>query len=193
MAQVLRADITALEVQANSLDRAEAAPAANNLLQARTQYYTNLESRALAAEQAREREGQGSWPNTLSKEDLSASGYLTAREVQDLEAMRSQGLKVGVLAVLPAVADGVMKGIGSVGGRRARSTAENVKPAPLNVLKGTATTGKPLVSKGSEVTPEIIKKALQGDPATSAQGSVSLPAVQRYVDRLLKSDIAPRN
>lgn len=32
---------------------------------------------------------------------------------------------------------------------------------------------------------------MQGDPATSAQGSVSLPAVQRYVDRLLKGDIAP--
>ncbi|WP_144656374.1 hemagglutinin repeat-containing protein [Achromobacter dolens] len=191
VAQVLRADITALEAQAKSLDRTEAATAANNLLQARTQYYTNLESRALAAEQAREREGQGAWPGALSKEDLSASGYLTAQEVQDLEAMRSQGLKVGVLAVLPAVADGVMKGIGSVGGRQARSTAENVKPAPLNVLKGTATTGKLLVSKGSEVTPEIIKKALQGDPATSAQGSVSLPAVQRYVDRLLKGDIAP--
>ncbi len=137
-AQVLRADITALETQAKSLDRTEAATAANNLLQARTQYYTNLELRALAAEQAREREGQGSWPNTLSKEDLSASGYLTAREVQDLEAMRSQGLKVGVLAVLPGVADGVMKGIGSVAGRRVQSAVDEVKPGALNGAKGVA-------------------------------------------------------
>jgi filamentous hemagglutinin len=51
--------------------------------------------------------------------------------------------------------------------------------------------GKPLVSKGSEVTPDIIQKVLQGDPALSAQGGVSLPAVQRYVDRLLKGDVAP--
>lgn len=58
-------------------------------------------------------------------------------------------------------------------------------------VKATGAAGKPLVSKGSEVTPEIIQKALQGDPAISAQGAVSLPAVQRYVDRLLKGDVAP--
>lgn len=57
--------------------------------------------------------------------------------------------------------------------------------------KATGAAGKPLVSKGSEVTPEVIQKALQGDPAISAQGAVSLPAVQRYVDRLLKGDVAP--
>ena len=142
MAQVLRADITALEAQAKSLGRTEAATAANNLLQARTQYYTNLESRALAAEQARGREGQGSWLGALSKEDLSASGYLTAQEVQDLEAMRSQGLKVGVLAVLPAVADGVMKGIGSVAGRRVRSAVDELKPAALNAEQGAASFGE---------------------------------------------------
>jgi hypothetical protein len=32
---------------------------------------------------------------------------------------------------------------------------------------------------------------LQGDLAISAQGAVSLPAVQRYVDRFLKGDVAP--
>jgi len=49
----------------------------------------------------------------------------------------------------------------------------------------------PLVSKGADVTPEIIQKALQGDPTISGQNFVSLPAVQRYVDRLLKGDAAP--
>ncbi|WP_338483724.1 hypothetical protein VRB67_00795 [Pseudomonas trivialis] len=49
----------------------------------------------------------------------------------------------------------------------------------------------PLVSKGADVTPEIIQKALQGDPAISSQNCVSLPAVQRYVDRLIKGDVAP--
>ncbi|CAB3913720.1 hypothetical protein LMG26846_05154 [Achromobacter insuavis] len=139
VAQVLRADITALEAQANSLDRTEAAAAANNLLQARTQYYTNLESRAQAAEQARESAGQGSWLGALSKEDLSASGYLTPQEVQDLEAMRSQGLKVGGLAVLPAVADGAVRGIGSFWGRRSiQSIAEEAKASALSSAKGAA-------------------------------------------------------
>ncbi|WP_232002927.1 hypothetical protein [Pseudomonas cerasi] len=32
---------------------------------------------------------------------------------------------------------------------------------------------------------------MQGDAAISAQGAVSLPAVQRYVDRLLNGDVAP--
>ncbi|MBF7996280.1 RHS domain-containing protein [Rahnella sp. SAP-29] len=44
---------------------------------------------------------------------------------------------------------------------------------------------------GSEVTEDMIKKALEGDPMQSLQGSVSLPAIQRYVDRLLKGDVAP--
>ncbi|WP_445656602.1 hemagglutinin repeat-containing protein [Achromobacter sp. NCFB-sbj8-Ac1-l] len=48
-----------------------------------------------------------------------------------------------------------------------------------------------LVSKGADVTPEIIQRALKGDSAISAQDFVSLPAVQRYVDRLLEGDVAP--
>jgi len=50
---------------------------------------------------------------------------------------------------------------------------------------------KALVSKGADVTSEIIKKALAGDKSISAQEGVSLPAIQRYVDRLLKGDVAP--
>ncbi|RMQ27761.1 Filamentous hemagglutinin, intein-containing [Pseudomonas syringae pv. actinidiae] len=57
--------------------------------------------------------------------------------------------------------------------------------------KATGTAGTPLVSKGAEVTPEVVQKALQGDTAISAQGAVSLPAVRRYVDRLLEGDVAP--
>ncbi|WP_162876242.1 hemagglutinin repeat-containing protein [Achromobacter insuavis] len=183
VAQVLRADITALEAQAKSLDRTEAATAANNLLQARTQYYTNLESRALAAEQARERESQGSWLGSLSKEDLSASGYLTAQEVQDLEAMRSQGLKVGVLAVLPAVADTAMRGIGSVGGRRVRSAVDELKPATLNAEQGAASFGEistifesaQVPYKGSTVIGHALSKHAGRNPETwgKTTGSMS--------------------
>ena len=56
---------------------------------------------------------------------------------------------------------------------------------------GIGTKSVPLVSKGGDVTPEIIQKALLGDPAISAQNGVSLPAIQRYVDKLLAGDIAP--
>ena len=42
---------------------------------------------------------------------------------------------------------------------------------------GIGTKSAPLVSKGGDVTPEVIQKALQGDPAISAQNGVSLPAI----------------
>jgi RHS repeat-associated protein len=45
--------------------------------------------------------------------------------------------------------------------------------------------------KGADVTEDMIRRALEGDPMQTIQGSVSLPAIQRYVDRLLKGDIPP--
>ncbi|MHA6572571.1 ParB N-terminal domain-containing protein [Pseudomonas yamanorum] len=51
--------------------------------------------------------------------------------------------------------------------------------------------GGALVTKGSDVTPETIQKALSGDKTISAQDGVSLPMIQRYVDRLLNGDVAP--
>lgn len=44
---------------------------------------------------------------------------------------------------------------------------------------------------GADVNEDMIKKALEHDPMQTVQVSVSLPAIQRYVDRLLKGDIAP--
>ncbi len=52
-------------------------------------------------------------------------------------------------------------------------------------------TGRPYVSSGAEVTPEIVEAALRGDPAFGVQGAVSLPAIQRYVDRLLAGETPP--
>ncbi|WP_236250282.1 DUF637 domain-containing protein [Pseudomonas cichorii] len=63
------------------------------------------------------------------------------------------------------------------------------EPHPVAVPK--KADREPLVSKGSDVTPDIIQKALQGDSTISGQNFVSLPAIQRYVDRLLKGDVAP--
>ena len=47
------------------------------------------------------------------------------------------------------------------------------------------------ITSGSDVTPEVVQDALEGDTMRTVQGTVSLPAVQRYVDRLLKGDVAP--
>ncbi|MBI0520873.1 RHS repeat-associated core domain-containing protein, partial [Pectobacterium parmentieri] len=47
------------------------------------------------------------------------------------------------------------------------------------------------VNSGADVTPDIIRDSLKGDTMQTLQGSISLPAIQRYVDRLLKGDIAP--
>jgi hypothetical protein len=44
---------------------------------------------------------------------------------------------------------------------------------------------------GADVTPNMIRDALKDDTMQTLQGDVSLPAIQRYVDRLLKGDVAP--
>jgi filamentous hemagglutinin len=97
-----------------------------------------------------------------------------------LVKLGAEAIKAGVGVTLPS-RSGAGKGKGSQG--------EAVGPDVPQGAK--ATVQGPLVSKGSDVTPEIIQKALQGDPAISGQNFVSLPAVQRYVDRLLKGDVAP--
>jgi len=73
-------------------------------------------------------------------------------------------------------------------------------PPPAGVTVGktrvpgvsrTAGAALPVITKGSEVTEEVIRNALRGDQTRTLQGKVSLPAVQRYVDRLLKGDVPP--
>ncbi|CAB3909747.1 hypothetical protein LMG26842_05806 [Achromobacter dolens] len=138
-AQVLREDIAALEEQAKSLDRKEAAAAANNLLQARKQYYTNLEWRAYAAQQELEDAGKGSWLASMSGPELYAGGYLTQREANDLEAMRRETLAA---AVVPPVFAAGIRDKGLAAGRRIQLTAEEAKASALNTPR--AIPGSPL-------------------------------------------------
>ncbi|WP_346729250.1 hemagglutinin repeat-containing protein [Achromobacter ruhlandii] len=138
-AQVLRDDIAALEEQAKSLDRKEAAAAANNLLQARKQYYTNLEWRAYAAQQELEDAGKGSWLASMSGPELYAGGYLTQREANDLEAMRRETLAA---AVVPPVFAAGISDKGLAAGRRIQLTAEEAKASALNTPR--AIPGSPL-------------------------------------------------
>jgi RHS repeat-associated protein len=60
-----------------------------------------------------------------------------------------------------------------------------------NPLKYVDPLGLCKVSSGADVTPDIMRDALKGDTMQTVQGEVSLPAIQRYVDRLLKGDVAP--
>ncbi|YCH32645.1 hypothetical protein M1D48_17570 [Erwinia sp. D4-22] len=47
------------------------------------------------------------------------------------------------------------------------------------------------ITKSADVTAEVVQKALKRNTLETVQGTVSLPAIQRYVDRLLKGDVAP--
>lgn len=60
-----------------------------------------------------------------------------------------------------------------------------------NPLRNIDPLGLCKVNSGADVTPDMIHDSLKGDTMQTLQGSVSLPAIQRYVDRLLKGDVAP--
>ncbi|WP_241072541.1 hypothetical protein [Achromobacter xylosoxidans] len=164
-AQELRADISALDEQAKSLDRTEAATAANNLLQARKQYYSNLEWRAYAAQQELEAAGKGSWLASMSGQELYESGYLTQQEAQDLQAMRRETLAAAF--VPPALAAG-LKGGGSAAGRRIQAAAEEAKAAALSGAKGTGNVAD-LFSSGRTAKASELKRYAEGQGWKASQ------------------------
>ncbi|WP_448632298.1 DUF637 domain-containing protein [Pseudomonas gessardii] len=138
-------------------------------------------------------DGEAFNPRFLPCGDASCVASGAAIDLKDPETQRwitagdakaaKDALAVGSLVPLPMAWVG--KVLGAVFGRGVASEA--IGGGSLAVgAKGGA-----LVAKGSDVTPEIIQKALQGDKTISAQDGVSLPAIQRYVDRLLQGDIAP--
>jgi hypothetical protein len=47
------------------------------------------------------------------------------------------------------------------------------------------------IASGSDVTIDVVRNALAGDTTIATQGAVSLPMIQRYVDKLLAGDVAP--
>jgi hypothetical protein len=48
------------------------------------------------------------------------------------------------------------------------------------------------ITKGEQVTEQVIREAMKDAPLTSQQaGGVSLPRVQQYVDKLLAGEVAP--
>jgi RHS repeat-associated protein len=47
------------------------------------------------------------------------------------------------------------------------------------------------ITSGSQVTENVVREAIKDAPLKTQQGSVSLPAIQRYVDRLINAEIPP--
>ena len=63
---------------------------------------------------------------------------------------------------------------------------------PVNMSRGLRHVGTNAITKGEQVTESVIRNAMKNAPLTSQQaGGVSLPRVQRYVDKLLKGEVAP--
>ncbi|WP_312428748.1 hemagglutinin repeat-containing protein [Achromobacter sp.] len=80
---------------------------------------------------------------------------------------------------------------GPIGGTTTTSPISTSGSPTIIFNYGSGRPDKPLVNSGAEVTPELIEEALRGDSAHGAQGAVSLPAIQRYVDRLLAGETPP--
>lgn len=58
--------------------------------------------------------------------------------------------------------------------------------------RGLAHLGASSVTTGEQVTESVVRNAMKNAPLTSQQaGGISLPRVQRYVDKLLKGEVAP--
>ncbi|MFC5473998.1 RHS repeat-associated core domain-containing protein [Paraherbaspirillum soli] len=70
-----------------------------------------------------------------------------------------------------------------------------IKGVLAGVLKGVAACeikATNAITKGEQVTEEIIRKAMEGAPLSSQQrGGISLPRVQEYVERLIQGEVAP--
>jgi RHS repeat-associated protein len=90
--------------------------------------------------------------------------------------------------------DGIMMGMVpamSVGRILSGVKAEVTLAEEAQVLKTLGQEVKGLIKSGSDVTESMIRQVMKDAPLKTQQGSVSLPAIQRYVDMLLKGDIAP--
>ena len=72
--------------------------------------------------------------------------------------------------------------------------AANLMMGPAGGVRGAVSNAvktKLVINAGADVTPAMIRAALAGDTTKSMQAAISLPAVQRYVDRLLAGEVAP--
>ncbi|HSO00225.1 MAG TPA: hypothetical protein VLS89_18160, partial [Candidatus Nanopelagicales bacterium] len=111
----------------------------------------------------------------------SAADTFMAADRGDWEAVGQGGVKTGVAALGAA---GAVVGIAGV----VRGAVAGAKGAAA----GAATSGAPSIAKGSQVTEQSIRETMKDAPLSSQQaGGVSLPTVQRYVDKLLSGEVAP--
>ncbi len=126
--------------------------------------------------EARLREAYG---DMLILDDLpSTRTYFPGRDHPDKAKALAIGAVVGVAAV-----------VGMYVGSRVAAASPGVFAAFFGRAAGTATV--PTAGAGLTVTADMVQRAVANSPMFSQQSAVSLPAVQRYVDRILAGDMAP--
>jgi hypothetical protein len=89
--------------------------------------------------------------------------------------------------------------LGRMAGVAIPMVAAALTPGPVDDLALSAATaggsiarGARSITRGSQVTEQTIREAMRGAPLSSQQsGGVSLPNIQRYVDKLLAGEVAP--
>jgi len=149
------------------------------------------------------KEAYGDWVASYDKthemiSQVRAHGDLPAEVERMLGAVDLLNVNSRLKVVGVGIVDGGLQAVSNAAGE----AGVDIAPETVGMLskwtamlfgvkKAVGAQAKALVTKGSEVTPEIIQKALKDDKTISAQDGVSLPMIQRYVDRLLKGDVAP--
>jgi len=92
--------------------------------------------------------------------------------------------------VIPAIACAVSDAYYAAGAA-ITVTGWRVANAASNLVRGTPASAATLERTAINVTEEVVKEAVKGDPLKTQQPSVSLPVIQRYVDRLAQGEIPP--
>ncbi|WP_248129177.1 filamentous hemagglutinin N-terminal domain-containing protein [Pseudomonas sp. W2Aug9] len=149
------------------------------------------------------KEAYGDWVASYDKTHEMISQVRAHGDLPDeVERMLGAVDLLNVNSRLKVVGVGIVDGALQAASNAAGEAGVDIAPETVGMLskwtamlfgvkKAGGANAKPLVTKGSDVTPEIIQKALRDDKTISAQDGVSLPMIQRYVDRLLKGDVAP--
>ncbi len=83
--------------------------------------------------------------------------------------------------------------VAAAGGKAATLAADAIRGAVVAQRAARAAKAVPGAAAAAriEVTEDVARAAMQGAPLRTQQGRVSLPAVQRYVDRLRAGEVPP--
>ena len=129
---------------------------------------------------------------------MSAGMLIAATAVAALPAMTIGGLGtggtglVGGVAAVTAAPAAVQSTVTAATSAAAVAGTPTGQAVLAEVEEVAAVEGPAIISKGAQVTEQVIRQAMKNAPLSSQQaGGVSLPNVQNYVDRLLNGELAP--